>query len=103
MLPVSTDWRAPIEASSSMAAAAPGKARTSARTVPDADNRASAARKPSTAASDEATPASASVSRMIARSVRPAFGATAGSSRPNISRNTTSYSRVPRPRASTSV
>ena len=40
---------------------------------------------------------------MMARSVRPAFGATAVSSRPNISANTTSYSRVPRPSALTNV
>ena len=90
MLPVSTDWRTPIKASSSMAAAAPAMARTSARTAPEADTWPSAARKPSTWSAGEATPASASVSRMIARSVRPAFGATVVSSRPNISLNTTS-------------
>jgi hypothetical protein len=87
-----------------MAPDAPGSART--RTfMPSATAtwRASVARKASTRSRGASIPAIASVSAMIARSVRPAFGATAGSSRPNISRNTTSYRRVPRPSALTSV
>jgi hypothetical protein len=101
MLPVSTDWRIPAEASAAMASAAPGNGRTGPGTAPSAATRASATRKAST--SPRGIPASASVSPAMARSVRPAFGATSVSSRPNISRNTTSYRRVPRPSAPTSV
>jgi hypothetical protein len=110
MLPVSTDWRIPPDASAPMAAAAPGSGRTrpgpapaapSAPSVPSAQARASAARNLST--SVRGTPASASVSPAMARSVRPALGATSSSSRPNISRNTASYSRVPSPSALSKV
>jgi hypothetical protein len=98
---VSTDWRIPAAASAAMASAAPGSGQTGPGTAPSAATRASTARKASTSPRD--TPASSSVSPTMARSVRPAFGATSVSSRPNISRNTTSYRRVPRPSAPTSV
>ena len=49
------------------------------------------------------TPARVSVSVMMARSVRPAIGATCGSSCPNSSANTTPYRRLLRPPASSRV
>ena len=98
---MSTDWRTPAAASAATAEAAPGSGRTGPGTAPSAAARSSAARNGP--AAETGAPASASVSPMMARSVRPAFGATSVSSRPNISRNTTSYRRVPRPSAPTSV
>ncbi len=101
MLPVSTDWRIPAEASAAIAETAPASGRTGPGTAPSAHERASAARKASTSA--RGIPASSSVSPAMARSVRPALGATAVSARANIPANTISYSRVPSPSALTSV
>ncbi len=57
----------------------------------------------STCRPGSAIPARASVSAMMARSVRPAIGATSASCRPNSSENTTPYRFRLRPPASISV
>ena len=72
--PVSSDWRIPAAASAAMASEAPGSGRTGPGTVSSAATRSSAARNGP--AAETGTPAIASVSPMMARSVRPAFGAT---------------------------
>ncbi len=126
ILPVSTDWctrpsgaapfapfvpavpgalAAPLTrrsaASAASAAAAPGRARpreaTTVRTAGACAARP--AMNGSTCRRGSGTPASVSVSRMIARSVRPAIGADTPSDRPNSCRNTTEYRSAPTPPA----
>ena len=88
-----------------MASDAPARARTSRGTLPSAratrGQRGEEVIHLSRAA--RATRRARACPMMMARSVRPALGATAVSSRPNISRNTTSYRRVPSPSALSSV
>ena len=120
MLPVSTDWRAPTvpfgavvavvavvaavaggAASAVSAATAPGRACPRCLTSsPYAGAcRVRPAMNAATCPRGSGTPAMVSVSTMMARSVRPAIGATCGSSRPNSSANTTPYRWVLRPPA----
>ena len=100
-LPVSTDWCARPDASAASAAAAPGSARPRAATEVRTAGAcaASPAMNGSTCRRGSGTPASVSVSRTIARSVRPAIGAVVSSDRPNSCRNTTEYMSAPTPPA----
>ena len=87
MLPVSTDWTMrPVAASALIASAAPGSTRPCSRTTSATDG-ATCARtrwKASTWVRGCGTPARASVSSAMARSVRPAIDGAAGTSTPNI-------------------
>ena len=104
--PEATPWRPDDSAASAASAAvAPGSARPRSAIASRTDGARAVrpAMNSSTYRRGSAMSASSSVSRMIARSVRPAIGASASGDRPNSWPNTMVYSSAPTPPAFSSV